>query len=318
MKTEKLKNRTRRPSAPIERTALRDPRTGKDSFSETFGLPPHLKRRLAFGIIFFGAGMAASFAFMFIPEFNRFPACRWIWLACALGHASFAVLSVLVWRKRNDCIEVSANGITARKIHGRNVMLQWDEIATVEEALQRRCLFLRSRQGKSIRFEYQFGRFADFLCLLEQNLTHLGQVEGSIVFRKHRSFYAAHLIMCAFFTLPAAWAIATGYFWGATWLLLTLLPLAQLHKEPLNAVIGADSIRIDSLFRKREIALANIRNVQLEAPLDPQGNGRLEVMIAERGTGTATRLPRLEKIFHLHAVLHYRHEQAFSDQSLSR
>ncbi|VGO18438.1 hypothetical protein SCARR_00491 [Pontiella sulfatireligans] len=266
-----------------------------------------MKGMVAFGLAFFSIELLASIAFWFIPAFNKHPALRWTWLASAVGYAVFVALFISVWRRTNDCIEITNESVASHSPHGRNIMMKWGEIAAIEESLQGACLKLRSMNGETIRVEYQTENLPDVLNLLERNLEHLGNNTEGAVFRKRGDFYAVHLLILVFFAGGAAWACTLGLYWGAILLLFTLPTLKAFVAEPCKVIVEPARISIQSTFRHRIIDMSDIRDVRLD--LDQSRDPALAVLISGRRTNAEIKLIRFKNIFHLHLVMKHNHER---------
>ena len=173
----------------------------------------------------------------FLPAFNQHASIRWLWPVCSVCHAIFAGLTFSVLRMIGDAVEVSAEGISARRKHKPDIELKWEEIIDVENNLPARCLKLRSAGGRIVRAEYQFENFPELLRLLERNLSHIGNCSGREVFIKQASFYASHLFVLLFFGGFAVWGCVLGLYWSALMLLFTFPTLKAMLVEPTKVII---------------------------------------------------------------------------------
>lgn len=267
---------------------------------------------MVFGVLLFAAGCAGSIALIFVPDFDRHDTTRWIWVTCAAIYALFAALCISVLRKLDDTVEISDEGIVWRRRHKPDVELRWNEITTVDDYLQARCLKLRSIDGRMIRIEYQFKDFEHLPPLLEQNLKDIETSPGQHTFRKHGSFYAAHLFVLTLFGGLAAWSLLNGLLVGAVMLLPTLPSLKALFVDRNLVVVEHERVLLRSVFGRREIEYSNLRDTRLG--LAPQ---LLTLSMQERRAGKELKLAGFKNTFHLSQLVR-RHHEKFLDGTTPR
>ncbi|MDF7824577.1 hypothetical protein P4B35_11175 [Pontiellaceae bacterium B12227] len=270
--------------------------------SETFGLPRFMKGFFAFGCVFFALCALGSVVLYFYPSLSEDPTPRWVWIVCAVIHATFAPLIFLIWRKRNDYVEVTADGVVGHSDHALDVMMGWDEIVMVEDFMQGQCLKLRSADGRTIRAEYQFGNMPNLLNLLERNLPYPENTQDPLAYEKHTSFYAVHLFTVLFFGSFAAWACLQGHYWGMALLLFTLPALKAFLFDPAKVSVEPSRISIRSILQHREIEFANISDTRLELT----SQSLLTLTIHQRGSEQTLKLAGFKNIFHLHRAVRNR------------